>query len=108
MPQVQTSATVEASTVQNMSRVVEAAAALASPTETAVSRFARIYTPAVILLSLGIVLVPLACGRGNIKVRDTCAQCPRLLHHCIARWTQMYRAPAERFCVEIAVEASKL
>src|SRR5690606_39611706 len=52
------------STIARIARLVEAAQAARSPAERFIDRFARWYTPAVVLLAVAIVLVPvLAFGQ---------------------------------------------
>ena len=58
--QVETTATAEGSTVARLGRTVEAAAAQRSPLEGAVARFAKYYTPAVLVAALLIAFVPWA------------------------------------------------
>ena len=58
--QVETTATAEGSTVARLGRSVEAAAAQRSPLEGAVARFAKYYTPVVLVAALLIAFVPWA------------------------------------------------
>jgi E1-E2 ATPase len=58
--QVETTATAEGSTVARLGRTVEAAAAQRSPLEGAVARFAKYYTPVVLVAALLIAFVPWA------------------------------------------------
>ncbi len=51
-----------------MARLVEQAAAAQSPTETLVQRFARVYTPLVLLATACVAFVPFAAGRPDHKV----------------------------------------
>lgn len=67
--QVETTASADASTVARMGRLVEAAAAQRSPLEGAVARFAKYYTPLVLLTALCIAFLPWAAGRSNHKAR---------------------------------------
>jgi magnesium-transporting ATPase (P-type) len=60
LPQVETTATAEGSTVARLGRSVEAAAAQRSPLEGAVARFAKYYTPVVLVAALLIAFVPWA------------------------------------------------
>lgn len=95
--QVETTASADASTVARMGRLVEAAAAQRSPLEGAVARFAKYYTPAVLLAALCIAFLPWAAGRDNHKAcmpveaivqicyslsyPDLCKLCTMFLHH---------------------------
>ena len=59
------------STIARIARLVEAAQAARSPAERFIDRFARWYTPAVVLLAVAIVLVPvLAFGQPLLDTAD--------------------------------------
>ncbi|MGD9597633.1 MAG: heavy metal translocating P-type ATPase [Steroidobacteraceae bacterium] len=59
------------STIARIARLVEAAQAARSPAERFIDRFARWYTPAVVLLAIAIVLVPvLAFGQPFLDAAD--------------------------------------
>ena len=66
--QVRTTALASESTVAQMARLVEQAAAAQSPTETLVQRFARVYTPLVLAATACVAFVPFAAGRPDHKV----------------------------------------
>ena len=66
---METTALAAESTVAQMARLVEQAAAAQSPTETLVQRFARVYTPLVLLATACVAFVPFAAGRPDHKVR---------------------------------------
>ena len=51
-----------------MARLVEAAAAAVSPMESMVMRFARIYTPVVLVAAACVAFIPWAAGRSDHKV----------------------------------------
>lgn len=66
--QVEATATAEGSTVARLGRSVEAAAAQRSPLEGAVARFAKYYTPVVLVAALLIAFVPWATSSESHKV----------------------------------------
>lgn len=68
LKQVETTATAEASTVARLGHLVEAAAAQRSPLEGAVARFAKYYTPLVLIAALCIAFIPWASGHKSHKV----------------------------------------
>ena len=53
-----------------MARLVEQAASAQSPMETLVSRFARWYTPLVLIATACVAFIPWAARAGNHKVRS--------------------------------------
>ncbi len=72
--QIETTAAAEASTVAQMARLVEQAASQRSPLEGAVARFAKYYTPAVLVAALLIAFLPWAFGHNDHKVHGTTYQ----------------------------------
>lgn len=69
--QVETTATAEASTVARLGQLVEKAAAQRSPLEGAVARFAKYYTPLVLLAAVCIAFIPWAANTN--KSHKVCA-----------------------------------
>lgn len=69
--QVETTASAEASTVARLGTLVEAAAAQRSPLEGAVAKFAKFYTPLVLVAALCIAFLPWAAGHKDHKVRTS-------------------------------------
>ena len=65
---METTATAETSTVARLGRLVEAAASQRSPLEGAVARFAKYYTPLVLVAALLIAFVPWATSTKSHKV----------------------------------------
>ena len=65
---MKTTALAEASTVAAMARLVEEATAAVSPMETLVARFAKFYTPLVLVASACVAFIPWAAGRTDHKV----------------------------------------
>ena len=66
--QVETTALAEASAVARMARLVEQATAAQSPIETMVQRFARVYTPLVLIATACVAFVPWIIGKHDHKV----------------------------------------
>ena len=92
-PQVETTAVAAASTVAQMARLVEQATAAQSPTETLVQRFARVYTPLVLIATACVAFIPWICGKDDHKVGSVLGQ----THHWLAtsrRWAAARSCPS--------------
>jgi len=102
--QVRTTALASESTVAQMARLVEQAAAAQSPTETLVQRFARVYTPLVLLATACVAFVPFAAARTDHKVCLTVHGHWGLLQtHPVAWWWDVPRK-STNVCDMISLE----